>query len=97
MSDPGSQQNAQIPAQPQQPVALTDNDLKHHSQELGLLGYVFGSKENSPYNIAAIAIIAALIMLGILLISQPQNSAGITLMGAIVTGGLGYIFGKSTS
>lgn len=76
---------------------LTQEDLVHHSQELGLLGKVFGSRENAPYNIAAVAIVTALGLLGFMLIKQPQNTAGITLLGAIVTGGLGYIFGKSTS
>ena len=82
---------------PQTQSGITDADLKHHSQELGLLGMIFGSHENAPYNIAAVAIVSSLIILGVLLFQQPQNTAGITLMGAIVTGGLGYIFGKSTS
>jgi hypothetical protein len=46
--------------EPQQPASgnirrqynVTDTELKHHSQELGLLGKLFGSKENAPINIA---------------------------------------------
>ena len=97
MSSAGQQANPQVAAQPQQPITLSENDLKHHSQELGLLGWIFGSKDNAPYNIAAVAIVAALGLLGYLLINHPENAVGVTLLGAIVTGGMGYIFGKSTS
>jgi hypothetical protein len=97
MSEQAQQANAQVAAQPQAPVTLSENDLRHHSQELGLLGKLFGSKENAPYNIAAVAIVLALVFLCVLLATQPQNIAGITLLGSIVSGGMGYIFGKSTS
>lgn len=81
----------------QSSAGLTDVDLKHHSQELGLLGHVFGSRENAPYYIAALAIVICLVLLGYLFVNQPQNATGMTLLGSIVTGALGYIFGKSSS
>jgi lipoprotein signal peptidase len=86
----------QAPPQPSQ-VGITQNDLAHHLQELGILGSIFGSKENAPYYIAAIAILGALAILAFVVINQPQNAAAMTLLGAIITGSLGYIFGKSSS
>jgi lipoprotein signal peptidase len=62
-----------------------------------LLGYIFGSRQNAPYYIAAVAILSSLAILGYIIVNQPQNSTGMTLLGAIVIGGLGYIFGKSSS
>jgi hypothetical protein len=88
-----SQVSTAVAAKPQ----LTEVELKHHSQELGLLGLIFGSSENAPYYIAAIAILISLGLLGFVMVAQPQNSAGMTLLGAIVTGALGYIFGKSSA
>lgn len=97
MSNPGSQPGTQVAVQPQQPVALTENDLTHHKQELGWMGSILGSRENAPYYIAGIAIVASLIMLGIVITLQPQNGSAMTLLGAIITGALGYVFGKSSS
>lgn len=96
MSDQGAQPNSQVAAQPQQ-VALTENDLTHHKQELGIMGSLLGSRENAPYYIAAIAIISSIILLGLVVMLQPQNSSAMTLFGAIITGALGYVFGKSSS
>ena len=61
------------------------------------MGSLLGSKENAPYYIAAIAIIVSLGLLGFVVICQPQNSSATTLFGAIITGALGYVFGKSAS
>ncbi len=101
MSNPGPQ-NAQIAAQPQQPVSLTDNDLKHHSQELGLLGYIFGSRANAPVYIAALAIVFSFAIICFVLVFT-QESSGVSktqmvgLFIPIITGALGYLFGKGSS
>lgn len=97
MSNPGLQPGTQVAVQPQQAVALTENDLTRHKQELGAMGSILGSRENAPYYIAAIAIIVSLGLLGFVVVMQPQNSSAMTLFGAIITGALGYVFGKSSS
>lgn len=91
MSNPGQNQGANLPQSP-----LTQFELERNRQELGLLGHVFGSYRNAPYYTASIAIFVALGLLGYVLIKQPQNTAAITLLGAIVTGGLGFLFGRSS-
>lgn len=44
--------NPEIPLAPAPLANVTEAQLKHHSQELGLLGKIFGSRENAPVNIA---------------------------------------------
>jgi hypothetical protein len=102
MSNPDLQQTAQIAAQLQQPVSLTDNDLKHHSQELGLLGYIFGSRANAPVYIAALAIVFSFVIICCVL-AFAQESDGLSktqmvgLFIPIITGALGYLFGKGAN
>jgi lipoprotein signal peptidase len=97
MSSPGQQQNAQIAAQPQQTVAVTENELQRNKQELGMLGNIFGSSRNAPYYSASIVIFICAGFLCYVIVSQPQNQTGMTLLGTIVTGGLGYLFGRSSA
>lgn len=100
MSDPGQSQSAvQLP---QPSAGLTDADLRHHKQELGVLGSFFGSKENAPFYIAGLTIIGAIICLMIILVFVPSaqdfpKGQAITLFGSIITGALGYIFGKASN
>jgi hypothetical protein len=100
MSDAGQAQGANVSAQTQS--GFTQADLVHHSQELGLLGYIFGCKEHAPFYIAAMAIVLAFVMIACVLFFAPQNaefprSEAVTLFGAIITGALGYIFGRSNA
>ncbi len=56
-----------------QPQTITDPELRHHYQELGALGRIFGSKEHAPVYIAgAIAIFG---MIGICIASAVPGSA----------------------
>jgi hypothetical protein len=96
MSASGSGNQTSSPT-PEVQSGFTDGALRHHSQELGLLGKIFGSKEHAPYNIAAVTILMALGMLCFMFYQGSNNAAAITLLGAIVTGGMGYVFGKSGS
>jgi hypothetical protein len=49
---------------------VTDAELRHHSQELGWMGKIFGSKDNAPGNIAGFAVIISMAMLAILLMGK---------------------------
>lgn len=47
----------------QRQTAVTETDLKHRSQELGLMGKLFGSREHAPINIAGAIIVVGLLAL----------------------------------
>jgi hypothetical protein len=47
----------------QQQVAVTDTTLRQRSQELGLLGKLFGGREHAPINIAGSIIILGVVAL----------------------------------
>jgi hypothetical protein len=40
------------PIGPSQPIGVTENDIRQRSQELGILGKLFGSRDHAPINIA---------------------------------------------
>ena len=44
-----------------QQQGISEADLKHHLQELGILGKIFGSRDHAPVNIAGL-----LVLLGVL-------------------------------
>lgn len=66
--------------------------------EIGWMGFVFGDAAEKPGNIAGIAIIAAFVMLAFALFLIPANDAAknqaLTLFGSIITGALGFLFGR---
>lgn len=45
------------PTGPSQQQGITEADLRHHSQELGMLGKIFGSRDHAPINIAGLLVI----------------------------------------
>lgn len=61
---PSSQSGA--PAPPQSYGISEEGQLRHHSQELGLLGKLFGSREHAPINIAGMLMVIG--VLGLLLV-----------------------------
>jgi uncharacterized membrane protein (Fun14 family) len=66
--------------------------------EIGLVGLIFGDATEKPGNIAAMAIgCAFLLMLALFLIpdsaATPKREA-LTLLGSIITGALGFLFGR---
>jgi hypothetical protein len=85
---------------PQQ-TGVTEADLKQRSQELGSLGKIFGSRDQSPGNIAGLAIIVSFLMLVAIIFSPDSESLPkkdvFTLVGGIITLTLGFLFGRSTS
>lgn len=52
MPDPPDNLRIEQGAQP----IITDAHLKKHAQELGLIGFIFGSKEHAPLNIAGLVL-----------------------------------------
>jgi hypothetical protein len=51
-----------LPAEPHKTSGgLTEQDLKHHSQELGAFGRIFGSRENAPIYFAGLFMVLCLL------------------------------------
>lgn len=46
-----------------QPPATTDADLRRHSQELGMLGKIFGGRDQAPINIAGMIVVIGVVAL----------------------------------
>jgi len=68
--------------------------------EIGWMGLIFGDVANKPGNVAAVAIVLAFILLAVALFIGPNDAPrgqAITLFGSIITGALGYLFGRSAS
>lgn len=68
--------------------------------EIGLIGLIFGDAAEKPGNIAAAAIVLSFIMF-IVLVYAPDSSAfpksqAMTLLGSVITGALGFLFGRSS-
>jgi hypothetical protein len=76
---------------------ITDAELRHHSQELGLLGKIFGSRENAPINIAGMLMFLGL--LGLITVPFLPQSASFSqgdmakTLGAIVLAALTFLGG----
>ena len=86
------------PSTAQQSTQLTESDLKHHSQELGKLGILFGSKENAPVYLAGILAILSLIgciFVGVYASDTPTKGDLIKPLAAIVIAALSFIGGAS--
>ena len=74
----------------------TDSDLKHRSQELGLLGKVFGSRDHAPINIAGGLIImgaAGMIYVGVTAPSGTATPDILKALGALVLAALTFLGG----
>ncbi|MGY2052246.1 hypothetical protein [Methylobacterium sp. JK268] len=81
----------------------TDNDLKWQSQQLGLLGTLFGDRDHAPVYIAAAIVLMS--MTGIILVafvphtSQLQDADLIKTLGGLVVSSLtflgGYMSGRT--
>ena len=65
---------------------------------MGWVGRAVGSSGEKPGNIAAIAIVGSLIMIGLVYFFGPEGPKGelMTLFGGVITLALGYLFGRST-
>jgi hypothetical protein len=69
--------------------------------EIGWMGIIFGDAAEKPGNIAALAILLAFVGILIVAIWVPDANGPkrelITLFGGIITGSIGFLFGRSTS
>ena len=78
---------------PEQEIPVSD--IKLERLNAGWLGIIFGTADNSSNNIAGICIIICLIFGGIMSIINSTNPYEIwTYLSPIITGALGYIFGR---
>jgi len=64
------------------------------------MGRIFGDASEKPGNIAGVAIVLALILLLVIMFEIPANDSAkpqvLTLLGSIITGALGFLFGRRT-
>jgi hypothetical protein len=70
--------------------------------EIGWMGLIFGDAAEKPGNIAALAILLAFFGILAIAVWVPDTSSApkrelITLFGGIITGSIGFLFGRSTS
>jgi hypothetical protein len=66
--------------------------------EIGWMGLIFGDAAEKPGNIAALAIVLSFLVL-IILLFVPDSTAlpksqAVTLLAGIITGSLGFLFGR---
>jgi hypothetical protein len=78
----------------------------HHARdqkniELGWIGVVLGDVKHKPGNIAFLAIVSSFVLIAVLMFTREQADLPrrelITLLGTIITGALGYLFGRGHS
>lgn len=70
--------------------------------EIGWMGIVFGDAAEKPGNVAAVAIVLSFFALMLILFFLPDGQSSskkeaLTLLGGIMTGALGFLFGRTTS
>ena len=74
---------------------VTDSELKHHQQELGLFGKIFGSKEQAPvYFAGTLAILSLVGMCAVAFTpTSPEKSDVLKTFGGIVIAALTFLGG----
>jgi hypothetical protein len=68
--------------------------------EFGWMGRVFGDVAHKPGNIAGTAMLlgfAGIILVAIWMPSGADKASLLTLFGTIITGSIGFVFGRTTS
>ena len=91
-----------IPDNPRVAGMVLDAEHKSRKLEMGTLGNFLGGATEKPGNIAAIVIVAAMVALLAILFLGPDSAIfpkreAVTLFGGIITGALGFVFGRTTS
>jgi hypothetical protein len=76
---------------------MRDDDPR--SKGIGWLGQIFGTVSEKPGNIAGIAVVASILIIALMIFFGPKGGNVpegqlYTLFGSIITGALGYLFGK---
>lgn len=82
----------------------TNTQIQHATKklEIGWMGIIFGDSSEKPGNIAGFAILISFIAILIIAVYVPDSATSpkselLTLFGGIITGALGFVFGRSTS
>lgn len=70
--------------------------------EMGLMGRVFGGASEKPGNIAGISIVLSFVGIIAIALWVPDTTSSpkselLTLFGSIITGAIGFLFGRTTS
>lgn len=68
--------------------------------EIGWMGIVFGDAAEKPGNIAAAAMLmgfVGIIVVGVWMADGQSKAGLLTLFGSIITGSVGFVFGRSTA
>ena len=68
--------------------------------EIGWMGLVFGHAAEKPGNIAGAAMLLGFIGIIVVAIWMPEGASKsglLTLFGSVITGSVGFVFGRSTS
>jgi len=68
--------------------------------EMGWMGIVFGDASEKPGNIAGAAMLMGFVGIIAVAIWMPDSNSKaslLTLFGTIITGAIGFVFGRSTS
>ena len=68
--------------------------------EIGWMGRIFGDAAEKPGNIAGAAMLLGFIGLIAIAVWMPDSNSKaslLTLFGSIITGSVGFVFGRSTS
>jgi hypothetical protein len=94
--------NQTVTQQPVSPALTESGQLRRHSQELGLLGKLFGSKEHAPMNIAGFAVVVAFFCIVGVLCWMPDTAAfsrkdATLILVGIITLALGFLFGRGSA
>jgi hypothetical protein len=91
-----------IPDNPRVAGMVLDAEHKSRKLEMGTLGNFLGGATEKPGNIAWTAIVGSFVALLLVLFCGPDSSTfpkseAVTLFGGIITGALGFVFGRTTS
>ena len=80
--------------------AIHDHSSREKAMEMGLIGRIFGGAAEKP-NIAGIAMLLSFVFLAAVLVYGPNSPdfpkhEAVTLFGGIITGALGFLFGRTS-
>jgi hypothetical protein len=91
----------ELPDDPEFAGQILQAEHQSRRLEMGLLGHWLGGSSEKPGNIAGASIIVSFLCLIAILFLGPDSTTfpkkeAVTLFGTIITGALGFLFGRST-
>ncbi|WP_027556255.1 hypothetical protein [Bradyrhizobium sp. Cp5.3] len=80
----------------------TNAQVQHATKklEIGWMGFIFGDATEKPGNIAGMAMLlgfAGIIAVAIWMPEGTSKASLLSLFGSIITGAVGFVFGRTTS